>query len=1030
MKDKGQLSIIAALLVAVILVAAVSVTYSIIRNSPIQDQPPIQNAIDETNFAIKQIVGFTVGYYGSVLQVTGNSTYANMSAIDYFQSGLANIANMHPEWATSLDMSSSALSTYWFTNTSYSQGDFAVSYNLTGLGITGINYTTSCRLSASVIGTASNQAILKVTQDDGEPLINLGKQNFNFYLYYMTNSSWKLANPSNEPTAYANGTYQIDIPPGVDPHSYTVQIEDQRGIIVVASSFNSYSCTLTWGNVSANGILNQALYAHNETATVGSTPYYLQKLTSDDGAGNSLSASMSTVGRQLWGKLVYPLTEVSSIPASTWTIYYRTWKEAPPSIAPDASSSFTQSTSQNFISWSHTTGSGSNRLLVVTINIYNSGGVPATCSGCTYNGVAMTQQVTNVYTALNPEVRSYIYNLTNPPSGTYTVRANFSTSTFSVGAGVTYSGVDQTNPIQTSSSAVGSGTSQSVLVNVVGDGRAVYGSLASYRTSSSYAIADAGGQNHRWGQTGQSYKGDGDDKLNVSPGGISIGWTTSATARYVCLAVAINPVTVLPATGHCQVDILVRKSDGIVRTTIATNVAASGDLTSTPTTLSGTFPWAAYSVVNQTDYLEIDYYINVTAAGSGTNSYLRIDEAALAIADQTRAANVMLPCQNAVEAVVELLQNGTMRWLGQGLSLTTQAKPIPPIPVKSFHVNETLNGLDSEVPFQIEDWASEYRIPLGLTNNASIFNSGTMLVFLLNPNVTKVTLWWNGSGTATQTPLAYTNRYFTDDSSSGILRNNMMTLQFYTAGNSFTLTSTVGSASCTANFMRINNQNSTYGAGPAYVIANGVVRDIVHQEAEWSSGVSNCPDIYSDIVLTLPANSPYYTYQLRLMFAQSQRARNVTDLCPIAIANLNGQSQTENGTASGYPIVSNITDLFYNYSSSTWAHHWSQTISGAKGAGIMFTDSANQELYVFDGCTGNKTGALKTNSTTGTIELLPVTISQVNINPPFYPGATDIIWYGAVATFDGTTSIYDNYDQTGLWTLVEYPPSIAVTTGS
>jgi len=96
----------------------------------------------------------------------------------------------------------------------------------------------------------------------------------------------------------------------------------------------------------------------------------------------------------------------------------------------------------------------------------------------------------------------------------------------------------------------------------------------------------------------------------------------------------------------------------------------------------------------------------------------------------------------------------------------------------------------------------------------------------------------------------------------------------------------------------------------------------------------------------------------------------------------------------------------------------------------MFTDSANQELYVFDGCTGNKTGALKTNSTTGTIELLPVTISQVNINPPFYPGATDIIWYGAVATFDGTTSIYDNYDQTGLWTLVEYPPSIAVTTGS
>lgn len=217
MNDKGQLSIIAALLVAVILIATVAATYSIIRNSPIQGEPPIQNAIDETNFAIKQVVGFTVGYYGSILQVTGNSTYANMSATNYFKSGLENIANMHPEWATSLEMSSARLSMYWFTNASYSGGDFAVAYNLTGLGISGINYATSCKLSASVVGTVGTQAVLNVTQDDGEPLINLGKQNFKFYRYDMTNSSWELASPSNEPTAYGNGTYQIDFPTGIGP---------------------------------------------------------------------------------------------------------------------------------------------------------------------------------------------------------------------------------------------------------------------------------------------------------------------------------------------------------------------------------------------------------------------------------------------------------------------------------------------------------------------------------------------------------------------------------------------------------------------------------------------------------------------------------------------------------------------------------------------------------------------------------------------------------------------------------------------
>ena len=55
-----------------------------------------------------------------------------------------------------------------------------------------------------------------------------------------------------------------------------------------------------------------------------------------------------------------------------------------------------------------------------------------------------------------------------------------------------------------------------------------------------------------------------------------------------------------------------------------------------------------------------------------------------------------------------------MRWLGQNMQLTTQTLPIPPIPVKAIHINQTINGVNQEVPFQIEDWASNYQIPLGL----------------------------------------------------------------------------------------------------------------------------------------------------------------------------------------------------------------------------------------------------------------------------------------------------------------------------
>lgn len=640
MNNDGQFSIIAALLVAVVLIGTVIVTYSTIRNSPVQDQPQVLSAIDETNFAIKQILGFTVGYYGSVLKVTGNSSYARILALNYLHSGLVNIADMHPKWGASFKVNTSELHTYWFTNTSYSTGNLAITYNLTGLGIHGITYETSCRLMVQVEDTISgNQTKLIVTKDEEEPLINLGRQNFKFYRYSYTNSTWDLIAPSTEPTAFANGTYIIDIPEEVDPYSYLIQVEDQRGLVVVASSFSRYTCTLTWNST-----------------------------------------------------------------------YYSTLQD----------------------------------------------------------------------------------------------------------------------------------------------------------------------------------------------------------------------------------------------TTI----------------------------------------------------------------------------------VVELLQNGTMRWLGQNLQLTTQTKPIPPIPIKSIHINQTIDGIEQEVPFQVEDWASNYRIPLGLTNNASVFNSRTMLVFLANPNVSKVTIWWNGSDTATQTPYAIynpnTSPFKNDDPKSRKLTNGILTLTF-SALPQFTVTSASGDFTSTASFLRINDESPVYWASPAYVIHHGIVRDIVQQEAEWDDdskdegGAYNCPNLYAHIVLTLPANATYYTYQLRLMFVESQQDRTITDLCPIKVTASTGQPQTENGTINGYPITSNTTGSFYNSSATSWEHHWSQFVSGTEGAGIMFTDTTNQMLYFFDAIAGSKTGAIKVSNSA--IELLPVTMASVE-----FKYALDVIWHGAVVTFDGTTPIYEDSDQTGLWITVEYPPIITVTT--
>jgi hypothetical protein len=168
--------------------------------------------------------------------------------------------------------------------------------------------------------------------------------------------------------------------------------------------------------------------------------------------------------------------------------------------------------------------------------------------------------------------------------------------------------------------------------------------------------------------------------------------------------------------------------------------------------------------------------------------------------------------------------------------------------------------------------------------------------------------------------------------------------------------------------LRINNEEPVYGADPAYVIHHGIVRDIVQQEAEWGGGIANCPNVYAQIYLTLPANATYYTYASRLIFINSAQPRTINDLSAIQLTSswMSGtcRSFTENGTSGNFPIIGETfagqNRVFYNFSSPStgWKHHWSEYISGSTGAGVMVTDDANQKLYTFDSIAGQKTGAL------------------------------------------------------------------------
>ncbi len=1106
MNNKGAFSIIAALLVAVVLIGSVMTTYSAIRYGPVQGQPQILSSVDESDLALKQILGFTVGYYGSVLKVTGNMTYAQQLAKNYFDSGLTNAGSIKPEWGLSLSSADLELKANWFTNDSYSQGNMNVTYDLNGLGITGVTYSDSTRLEVQVSDiNSTTQAQFKVLTDNGEPQINLAAKNLKFYHYVYGNLTWDFSVPTNI-ISRGDGTYIVDLPAGVSGNSYVVQVEDTRGLSVLASAFSEFTTSIAWNTTgfkltpdyvdSANldvlgthsnfaaqqtatdgvydtlaegasgttywptyptsynllgsttltgGTLNdlqsnegnrmklgsyvssyagQTIYAHQESAPLASS-YYL-KLVSSDQSGTSLSASARNTGRQLIGKFVYPLSGISSIPASSGTIYYRARGDSGVAGYCDADIVVRRSNGNIRATLAQTTA--------------NSGPDNLTTSYSTLSGPYSIAAYTVVDQTDYLEFDYYIYVTTSSSGAQVNLRIDDNTLAQASQTRVTNINLPSNYVVQTEFTGSSPSTLLSNLIWTIDSSASTVGVNATF-------------QFYKWA-TGQ-YPVSGEGFMNT---------LLNNTDQFMPQAIT-NPSSFVNSSGYWKVMVtafiptyfglnldFIQYNPEVPNYALNleeqwTNVNATNlrqDLCIKTGSFNGTEPLLV-QILQGSNWQNLttlipNYFNNVSLAPYINSPTLTIrfvgtNETTDPTRDSWNIDTVYIKDEPDINFLVnqqqstftmELLQNGTMRWLGQNMQLTSQTLPIPPIPVRAIHVNQTINGVNQEVPFQVEDWASSYQIPLGLTSNTTLFGNRQMIVFLLNSKVTDFTVWWNGSDAATQTPLAFTNRYFTNDNPNAnppTITNGYVILSI----GGFNVRATVGTTSSTANFMRINQQASVYGAGAAFVIHHGIVRDVVQQEAEWNNGPTGSPNLYSNIVLTLPANATYYTYQLRIMFIDSAQARSITDLSPIQLTTSlsTPQLQTENGTLAGSPIIQNGTGTFVNSTIGSWTpHHFSQFILDGKGAGIMFNDVANQKLYAFDSFAGsNSKGGFKVAA--ASLEMDPVSSGQV----PF-TFAYDITWQGAVATFDGTTPLCNLYDGTtpmGLWILAEYPPMLTAT---
>ena len=1029
MNNKGQFSIIAALLVAVVLIASVMTTYSAIRYSPAQGQPQILSAVDETNQALKQLLGFSVGYYASVLRVTGNVTYAQQLASTYLNSGLTNAGSIKPEWGLSLNATDLKLKANWFSNDSYSQGTMQVTYDLNGLGITGISYNASTRLEVQVSNASSpTQAQFRILTDNNEPLINLGTNNIKFYRYAYDNLTWDFSVPTNI-ISHGDGTYIVDLPSGVSCNSYVVQVEDTRGLSVLASSFSEFTSAIAWNSTAFRTDLDYVDRANLDV--LGTHSNFTAQQNGPDSGYDTLTEAASGTTLVPSYPTYYATSGSTTLANGTLSELqvnngiYMSFHSYPSSFSGSnttfgyASIGVNTQSIENNIRGSFFTIPDFGQVQTLSVYLELSGASNRKIKTAIYSEahdfIAGSEEKTISSTGwynfsfadpkplLNANTNYVLVAWADSSSGTVSIRYDAGSSNQGHRSNQAYAGwpvsggfnhdnnmysiyctYTPTNQFTAQIELNGNSTIAFPWNDLVWtiDSSASQSSVASTFQLFNYA-------------TGQySTSGDGYMTNTIGPGDLTKPQT-----------IITSPASYLNSSGYWKINItavkstsspfdlnldLVQYSPDVTNYALnlqeqwlnvnATNVRQdlcikTGTMGAEPLLVqvlhSGNWMTLMTLVPNYFNNASLIPYIDSTNL---TIRFVGSNDGADPTPDTWNIDSVYLQDEPDISFLLniqqstftlELLQNGTMRWLGQNMQLTTQTLPIPPIPVKDIHLNQTINGVNQEVPFQIEDWASNYQIPLGLTSNSTVFGNRQMIVFLLSSKVSDFTVWWNGSDVATQTPLAFINKYFTNDNTNTqTLTNGYVTLLF----GSFNVKSTVAGTGTfsTATFMRINQQTSTYGAGLAYVIHHGVVRDVVQQEAEWNNGPTGCPNLYANIVLTLPANVTYYTYQLRIMFINSTQARSITDLSPIQLTTSvsTQQLQTENGTLAGFPIVQNGTGTFLNATSGSWtAHHFSQFISDiGKGAGIMFSDAANQKLYAFDSIAGSSTGALKASS--------------------------------------------------------------------
>lgn len=296
-------------------------------------------------------------------------------------------------------------------------------------------------------------------------------------------------------------------------------------------------------------------------------------------------------------------------------------------IDPDGvPSSGTAAANATSISFSHTTGTGDDGLLMAGVS-WNCGSSDRTITSATFtpsgqSAIPLTEVITET-TASNPR-HSAVYSLLNPPKGvTGTVAFTFSgqVSNGIVAGAADFSGVDQGDPFETADGASStSGDYPTVTLTGLDGDEVVFDNVFLGGSSSSQTLTNGVGQTGLWNAFSSNTRAAASTK-QATGDSVTMAWDANTAAYWAIAAVPINPAQAVDISGA----------------TIAT--IPNQTYTGSPITPAPTVTLGSTTLVKDTDYT-VSYTNNVnvgtaTVTVTGTGAYSGTKQATFAILKAT-----------------------------------------------------------------------------------------------------------------------------------------------------------------------------------------------------------------------------------------------------------------------------------------------------------------------------------------------------------------------------------------------------------